>query len=127
MSLRSPLGRVRGLGSAKSGVHHWWHQRLSALALIPLALWFVTSLLGKLGAPHAEVVAWVGSPFVTVMLLGLVLAVFYHAKLGLQVVIEDYVHDEFAKLALLVAMKLAAAFGALLGAVAVLKISFGLA
>jgi succinate dehydrogenase / fumarate reductase, membrane anchor subunit len=124
MSLRSPLGRVRGLGSAKSGVQHWWHQRLSAVALIPLSTWFVIALLGRLDASHAEVVAWIGSPLVTVLLIALIAAVFEHARLGLQVVIEDYVHGEFAKIALLVLMKLAFAFGALLGIVAVLKIAF---
>ena len=125
MSLKSPLGRVRGLGSAKHGVLHWWHQRLSAVALVPLSLWFVIALLGHVGAPHAEVVAWVASPLVTVLLLALIAATFYHAELGLQVVIEDYVHGEFTKMALLVLMKLALAFGGLLGVVAVLKISFG--
>ena len=125
MSLRSPLGKVRGLGSAKAGVHHWSHQRLSAIALVPLALWFVYALLAHLHAPHAEVIAWIGSPFVTVLLMALIAGVFYHAELGLQVVIEDYVHDDFAKLALLIIMKLSLAFGALLGLVAVLKISFG--
>lgn len=127
MSLRSPLGRVRGLGSAKSGMQHWWHQRLSAIALVPLSVWFVTAILGRLAADHAAVVNWIASPFVTVLLVALIVSMFYHAKLGLQVVIEDYVHAEFAKLALLIAMKLAVAFGALLGVVAVLKISFGTA
>ncbi len=127
MSLRSDLGRVRGLGSAKSGSHHWWHQRLSAIALIPLALWFATTILGHLGDSHAEIVSWIGSPFVTVLLIGLVLSVFYHAALGLQVVIEDYVHAEFTKVAALIVMKLALAFGALLGVVAILKISFATA
>lgn len=127
MSLRSDLGRVRGLGSAKSGSHHWWHQRLSAIALIPLSMWFVTAILSHMNDSHAELVAWIQSPLVTVMLLALVLSVFYHAKLGLQVVIEDYVHAESAKLALLIVMKLAMAFGALLGVVSVLKISFAMA
>lgn len=127
MSLRSPIGRVRGLGSAKSGMHHWWHQRLSAVAIVPLSLWFVTSILGRLDADHEAVVNWIASPFVTVLLIALIAAVFYHAKLGLQVVIEDYVHGELGKMALLVVMKLALAFGALLGVVAVLKISFGMA
>lgn len=127
MSLRSDLGRVRGLGSAKDGTHHWWHQRLSAIALIPLSLWFVVTLLGKLHSGHTDVVAWIASPFVTVMLLALVGATFYHAKLGLQVVIEDYIHGELSKIALLILMKLTIAFGALLGIVAILKISFGMA
>lgn len=125
MSLRSPLGRVRGLGSAKSGVHHWWHQRTSAIALVPLSLWFVNAVLGHMQGSHAETLAWIGSPFITVMLVALILAMFYHAKLGLQVVIEDYVHHEIVKLGLLTLMKLTLAFGALLGVVAVLKIAFG--
>lgn len=125
MSLRSPLGRVRGLGSAKTGVHHWWHQRTSAIALVPLSLWFVYALLGHMRTSHAETVAWIRSPFVTVLLLALILALFYHAKLGVQVVIEDYVHNDMAKLTLLTLMKLTLAFGALLGVVAVLKIAFG--
>jgi succinate dehydrogenase / fumarate reductase membrane anchor subunit len=127
MSLRSDLGRVRGLGSAKSGSHHWWHQRVSAVALIPLALWFATAILGHLDDSHGEIVNWIGSPFVTVLLAGLVLGVFYHAALGLQVVIEDYVHGEFSKVATLIVVKLALAFGALLGVVAILKISFATA
>ena len=127
MSLRSPLGRVRGLGSAKSGMQHWWHQRLSAIAIVPLSVWFVIAILGRLDANHAAVVNWIASPFVTVLLIALIVSIFYHVKLGLQVVIEDYVHAEFAKLALLIAMQLAVAFGALLGVVAVLKISFGTA
>lgn len=124
MSLRSDLGKVRGLGSAKSGLHHWWHQRLSAIALVPLSLWFVYTLLGHLDDSYSELVAWVSSPFVTVMLLALIAATFYHAKLGLQVVIEDYIHTESSKILLLIATKLALAFGALLGIVAVLQIAF---
>ena len=127
MSLRSDLGRVRGLGSAKDGTHHWWHQRVSALALIPLSLWFAVTLLGHMRADHLDVVTWIGSPFVTVLLIALIVSTFYHAKLGLQVVIEDYVHGELGKVLLLIAMKLAMVFGALLGVVAVLKISLGMA
>ena len=127
MSLRSDLGRVRGLGSAKTGAHHWWHQRLTAVAIVPLSIWLVIALLGKMNATHAELVAWIGQPMVTVLLVALILSVFYHAKLGLQVVIEDYVHGEFAKLALLIAMKLGLAFGTLVGVIAVMKISFGMA
>lgn len=126
MSLRSDLGRVRGLGSAKSGSHHWWHQRLTAIAIIPLALWLVSALLGHMNDSHAELVAWIGSPLVTVLLIAVILSIFYHAALGLQVVIEDYVHGEFAKVAMLIVMKLALAFGALLGAVSILRISLAL-
>ena len=127
MSLRSDLGRVRGLGSAKAGVHHWWHQRLSAVALVPLSLWFVSALLGHLHDDHLAVTAWIRSPFVTVLLVSLIAATFYHAKLGLQVVIEDYLHTAPTKIAALVVMKLGLAFGALLGIVAVLKISLATA
>ena len=105
MSLRSPLGRVRGLGSAKEGVTHFWAQRMTALALIPLTVWFVVSLLCVLGADHAAVKAWVGSPVVAGLLILLIAATFYHAFLGLQVVIEDYVHNEATKLVSLVLVK----------------------
>ena len=126
MRLRSDLSRVLGLGTARGGVHHWWHQRLSAVALIPLALWFMTALLGHLHDDYVAFKAWVGSPFVTVLLVSLIAAVFYHAKLGLQVVIEDYVHTDLTKVALLATMKLGCAFGAVLGIVAVLKLAFGM-
>ena len=98
MSLRSPLGRARGLGSAKEGVEHWWHQRLTALALIPLSLWFVASVAFMAGMDHATFIAWVGNPLVAVLLVLLIVALFYHLKLGVQVVIEDYVHHPAAKL-----------------------------
>ena len=98
MSLRSPLGQVRGLGSARSGTHHWWHQRLTALALIPLAVWFIAAVIGLTGAEHARVAGWLGSPVAATLMILLIAATFYHFKLGLQVVIEDYVHTEWLKL-----------------------------
>lgn len=126
MKLRSDLSRVLGLGSARAGAHHWTHQRLSAIALMPLSLWFVTALLTHMHDDVVDLTNWIRSPFVTVLLIGLIAAMFYHAKLGLQVVIEDYVHAEIAKIGLLIAMKFGCALGALLGIVAVLKISFGM-
>ena len=87
--LRSSLGRARGLGSAKEGVQHWWVQRMTALALVPLCLWFVASIVGLAGAPREEVVAWIGRPVPATLLLLLVAAGFHHSQLGLQVVIED--------------------------------------
>lgn len=123
MSLRSPLGKVRGLGSAKEGVGHWWAQRTTAIALVPLSLWFVVSLLGALGSDYAATREWLSSPLVGAAMLGLIIALFYHATLGLQVVIEDYVHEEAAKIAALLAMKLAFALAGLVAIVAVLKIS----
>nr|MBV6630925.1 succinate dehydrogenase, hydrophobic membrane anchor protein [Oceanococcus sp. HetDA_MAG_MS8] len=123
MSYRSPLGRARGLGSAKSGSEHWMMQRLTAVALVPLILWMVWSLLCMAGAPHAEVVAWVGQPLVATTLIGLIAAMFYHAQLGAQVVIEDYVHHEGRKVAALVGIKLLAAAAALASIVSVLLIA----
>lgn len=105
MSLRSPLGRVRGLGSAKDGTGHWWAQRLTALALIPLGLWFCAAVIAMTGADYATVAAWAGSPLVAGLLILLLGATFYHAALGLQVVIEDYVHHEMVKLLLILAVK----------------------
>ena len=125
MSLRSPLARVRGLGSAKEGVAHWWAQRLTALALVPLTLWFVVSLVGLTGADHAAVAAWAGSPLVAALLIFLMVATFYHAYLGLQVVIEDYIHSEALKLTSLLLVKAAALLLGLIGVLAVLRLLVG--
>jgi succinate dehydrogenase / fumarate reductase membrane anchor subunit len=125
MSLRSPLGRVRGLGSAKEGVNHWWAQRLTAFALIPLTVWFVISLLTVMGADYAVVRAWVGSPVVAGLLILLIAATFYHAYLGLQVVIEDYVHSEAWKLFALLSVRGASWLLTILGVVSVLVLLLG--
>lgn len=105
MSIRSPLARARGMGSAKDGVGHWWAQRVSAVALIPLSLWFVFSLLSHAGGSHASVVAWLSSPLVAVPLALYLGAIFYHSQLGLQVVVEDYVHSEWLKLSCLILLQ----------------------
>ncbi len=123
-NLRSPLARVRGLGSAKDGTGHWWAQRLTALALIPLTLWFVAGVLGHVGADYAEVRAWIGHPVTAGLFLLLIGATFYHAALGVQVVIEDYVHNEWAKLASLLTVKAALLILGLAAALAVLSILF---
>ncbi len=125
MSLRTPLARVRGLGSARDGTKHWWFQRLTAIALVPLSLWLVASLIANIDANYAEVVAWVRSPAVTALLLMVVMFVFYHAQLGLQVVIEDYVHLESAKIAMLVLVKITVLILALLSATAVIRVAVG--
>jgi succinate dehydrogenase / fumarate reductase, membrane anchor subunit len=124
MSLRSPLGRVRGLGSAKDGTSHWWAQRLTALALIPLTVWFCISVIAMSGAGYATVAAWAGSPLVAGLLILLIVATFYHGALGLQVVIEDYVHHEMTKLALLLVVKAASLVLALAGVLSVLTLLF---
>jgi succinate dehydrogenase / fumarate reductase membrane anchor subunit len=122
---RSDLARVRGLGSAKEGVQHWWMQRLTAVALIPLAIWFVASLICQTGASYDEAVAWLSSPVVFGIMVFMIAATFYHAMLGLQVIIEDYVHHEGAKIAALLLMKLACVALALTAIVALLVIAFG--
>jgi succinate dehydrogenase / fumarate reductase membrane anchor subunit len=125
MQFRSPLGRVRGLGSAKDGTHHWWVQRLTAVALIPLAIWFVVSVVALLGADHAAFAAWVRNPVCATLLVLLIAATFHHAQLGLQVVIEDYVHHEGVKLASLLLIKGAALLLAGIGIFSVLRLAFG--
>jgi succinate dehydrogenase / fumarate reductase, membrane anchor subunit len=124
-ALRSPLGRVKGLGSAKEGAEHWWVQRVTAVALVPLSLWFVGSVIALAGAPHAELVAWLGSPLAAILMLLLIGATFYHAALGIQVVVEDYVHAEGVKIAALLLNKLVCLALAVAGIFAVLKIAFG--
>jgi len=124
-SMQTPLGRVRGLGSAKEGVDHWWLQRLTAAAQVPLVLWFIISLAGMAGASHDEVVAWLSHPVVTVLTVLLVFSLYYHAKLGLQVVIEDYVSGEGRKLIALTLMKFGIILAGSSSLLAVLKIAFG--
>src|SRR5271168_2302678 len=97
--LRSPLGRARGLGSARAGSKHWWVQRLTAAALLPLTLWFIWSILHLTDASQADIAAWLASPLRLALLLALIAATFHHLQLGLQVVVEDYVTQEGVKLA----------------------------
>ena len=125
MSLRTPLGRVRGLGSAKDGAAHWWAQRLTAVALVPLTLWFVAALAAHAGAGHAAFAAWIGNPLTAVLMLLLVLAGFHHAQLGLQAVIEDYAPTEGVRIAGVAAVKLACAALGVAAAFAVLKLALG--
>jgi succinate dehydrogenase / fumarate reductase, membrane anchor subunit len=103
--LRSPLGRARGLGSARSGSKHWWAQRLTAIALVPLTLWFIWSVLRLTNASQADVADWLSSPVRMALMLALIFATFQHLQLGLQVVIEDYVPQEGIKLAAVLAIK----------------------
>jgi succinate dehydrogenase / fumarate reductase membrane anchor subunit len=123
--LRTPLGRVRGLGSAKEGAQHWWVQRLTSVALVPLILWLVASLIGLVGADYATFINWLRQPLNTILMIVLLAAGFWHLQLGLQVIIEDYVHHEAAKIAGIVVVKFATAFLALGGIFSVLKIAFG--
>lgn len=125
MSLRTPLGRVRGLGSAKDGVAHWWAQRITAVALLPLLLWFAAALAASAGMDHAAAKEWLSNPVSAILMILLIAAGFHHAQLGLQVVIEDYVHTEWLKITSIMAVKLATVALAVAGVFSVLKIAFG--
>jgi succinate dehydrogenase / fumarate reductase membrane anchor subunit len=122
--MRSQLGRARGLGSAKSGVQHWWAQRVTAVALLPLSLYFVLSVIRLEGHTREQMAHFMGRPWNTVLYLCLIAALFYHLALGLQVVIEDYVHKDSTRLASLLAVKGLIFFCALACAVSVLKLAF---
>ncbi|MBW2473809.1 MAG: succinate dehydrogenase, hydrophobic membrane anchor protein [Deltaproteobacteria bacterium] len=124
MSLRSPLGRVLGLGSAKDGTDHWWAQRVSAAALALLGLWFAISIATLQPLEYAAARDFIAAPLNSVLLVLLTLTMAYHSYLGLQVVIEDYVHAAGAKIAALVASKYAHVFLSVAGVYAILKIGF---
>ena len=125
MDRRTPLARVRGLGSAKDGVGHWWAQRLTAIALIPLVVWFAVSLVMLSGADYPAVRAWIGSPLVMLLLVLTISVGLHHGQLGMQVVIEDYVGNDGWKLALIVIVKFIAVLFGLGAIVAILRIGFG--
>ncbi|MGR9117413.1 MAG: succinate dehydrogenase, hydrophobic membrane anchor protein [Gammaproteobacteria bacterium] len=122
MEYRTPLSKARGLGSAKSGTVHWWFQRLTAAALIPLTLWLIFFLNSSLHAPYQETVAWLAAPLNSVCLVTWILASFYHAALGVQVVIEDYVSGEGLKIISVWLAKLAFLLLAISALIAVFKI-----
>jgi succinate dehydrogenase / fumarate reductase, membrane anchor subunit len=123
--MRTPLGRVRGFGSARSGTEHFWHQRLTAVALVPLTIAVVLVVVALLGRNHAAVVQILGSPMVAIVMLLFVLSTAYHMKLGMQVVIEDYVHDDGMKFTLLIGNLFFCIMIAFAAAFAILKLSFG--
>lgn len=124
-SMRTPLGRVRGLGSAKEGTNHFWEQRLTAIALIPLSVWLAVSIAQVAGADQATVAAWLGHPLSGLAMILFLAVGFFHFKLGLQVVIEDYVHSEATKITCLILNTFVSVVLALAGIVAVLKLMFG--
>ena len=125
MSMRTDLGRVRGLGSAKDGTAHWWAQRVTAVALIPLSLWFIYSAVTLVGIDRAGFKIWLNGPGSILLMSLFLIALFYHMQLGLQVVIEDYVHNERNKIVSLVLNKLAAVFFAISSIIALIKVAFG--
>ena len=123
--MRTPLGRVRGLGAARSGTEHFWRQRLTAVANVPLTIAFVLILVSLLGRNHAAAAQILGSPLVAIVMLLFIASITTHMRIGMQVIIEDYVHDEPAKLILLMANTFFTFAVALASAYGILKLSFG--
>ncbi|KPL53730.1 succinate dehydrogenase, hydrophobic membrane anchor protein [Prosthecomicrobium hirschii] len=126
MSMRTPLGRVRGLGSAHDGTHHFWQKRVTSVALVPLTLIVVGVVIAIPGRSHADAVALLGHPLVAITLLATLLAGIHHMHLGMQVVIEDYIHTEPTKTALVLANTFFCALMAIACVWAVVKLSFGI-
>jgi succinate dehydrogenase / fumarate reductase membrane anchor subunit len=122
-TLRSPLGRARGMGAAKAGTHHWWMQRVTSVALLPLTLWLVFSLARMPDSTWQQAVSWIGRPFNAVLLLAFLAAAFHHTAAGLQVVIEDYVRGELPRMGAVLAVKGLCALLWLVATLAVLRIA----
>jgi succinate dehydrogenase / fumarate reductase membrane anchor subunit len=123
--MKTPLAKVRGLGSAKDGTHHWWMQRVTAVANLPLVIFMVVSFVGNAGKDHAAWTAWLAQPLVSVLVILFVANFCYHMRLGLQVIVEDYVHDHGAKIATMLAITFATVLVAALCIFSVLRIAFG--
>jgi succinate dehydrogenase membrane anchor subunit len=122
--MRSPFGRATGLGSAKEGVEYWWRQRVTAVSLVPLTLWFVALIIAHSGNDYTVFIAWLKTPLAALMMVLLLIALFYHTALGLQVIIEDYLHSA-AKIPVLVLVRLGCFALAAAGILAVLRIALG--
>jgi len=125
MQFRTPIKQARGLGASHHGASHWTAQRLSAIGMVPLMLWLVIGIASHAGAGYSETIAWMASPFNAVLLVLMFGVLFYHASLGLQVVLEDYVSHKGVRLALLIGVRFLALLLATTAIFAVLKIAFG--
>lgn len=125
MTLRNPLGRVRGLGSAKFGAEHHWATNITAIGLIPLSLWFVISIIGLVGADYDTFRSWVSQPLNASLLILTLVLVIHHAQMGVQMVVEDYVSCEVKKTVSVIVMKLVAAFLAIFMTVSTIKVAIG--
>ncbi len=126
MSMQTPLAKARGLGSDNQGTHHWWQQRLTAIALTPLSLWFIYSLLIIGSVDHASVTRWMSDTMNAVLLILFIVSLFHHAQLGMQVVIEDYIDSEWQKMSSIILIKFLALFAGLTSVIAILKVFLGL-
>lgn len=122
---RTPLKNVRGWGSAKTGTEHFIHQRLTATALVLLGLWFIWFVIGLVGSDHATAIAAVAKPWNAILLVGFLASMFWHAQLGLQVVLEDYIHHSLLALVLQTGVKFVAVLGAIVSIFAVARIALG--
>jgi succinate dehydrogenase / fumarate reductase membrane anchor subunit len=125
MTMETPLKRVRGLGSARSGAHHWWLERLTSVATLVLLVWLAVSLVRMPDLAHGTLAEWLAAPLVAVPMLLLIVGMFWHLRMGLQVVVEDYVHAEGPKLFWITAITFLSLFGAALAIFAVLKVALG--
>lgn len=125
MSLQTPLNRVEGLGSAKTGTGEFWRQRVTAVALVPLSIWFVWSALALVGAEHSEAIAFLRDPLNAVLMLLFLLAALYHMAIGMQIIVEDYIHQPGLKIALIILNRFFALGVGVATAFALLKIAFG--
>ena len=122
-NMRTPLARAIGLGSAKEGSGPWWAERISAVALVPLTLWFAASIIAHTGSDYATFIVWLRTPLAAIMMILLLIVLFYHTALGLQVVVEDYVHSG-VKFAVVIAVRLGCCVLATAGVVAILRLAF---
>lgn len=122
-NMRSPLARAIGLGSAKKGAGLWWAERVSAVALVPLTVWFAAEIIAHSGSDHPTFIAWLRAPLAATLMILLLIALFYHTALGLQVVIEDYVHSG-AEFATVIAVRLGCFALAVAGVMATLSVAF---
>lgn len=125
MSLITPLNRVLGLGTAAGATQHWWAQRLTAVALVPLGLWFAVSLAAMNDYSHAAMATWISNPITGALLVATTLSLIYHSWLGVQVVVEDYIHTGGLKVSVLVLSTFAHILGAIAGVFAILQVALG--
>lgn len=123
-SMRSPLARAMGLGSAKEGAENWWLERLTAVALVPLTVWFVASIIAHADSDYDAFIAWLSTPATTILMVLLLIGLFYHTALGLQVVIEDYIHSRM-KIPALIGIRFGCFGLAVAGILTTLRIAFG--